>query len=133
MKISYDDTSIDSILKYATQFVDKSLSNILTQDELNKIAIEIDKYNGRRKGHFGDLVEEYLFGIENNSDAAPDFQKVGIELKTTPLKRHNKKKYVAKERLVFSMINYIDIVHEEWDSSSFLKKNKLLIQQLLTN
>lgn len=127
MQYSYDDTSIDSILQYATQFVDKSFSTILTQDELEKITIEIAKYKGRRKGHFGDLVEKYLFGIENNNDAAPDFQKVGVELKTTPLKKHNKKKYVAKERLVFSMINYMNIVNEEWETSSFLKKNKLLL------
>lgn len=123
----YDDTSIDSILKHATQCIDKSLSELLTKVELGTIGTEIDQYGKRRKGHFGDLVEEYIFGIKNNSEAAPDFPKVGVELKTTPLKIHAKKKYVAKERLVFSMINYMDIIHETWESSSFLKKNKLLL------
>jgi len=127
MKKDYDDTSVDSILDYAIQFVDKSILNILDHDELSQITTEICEYGKRRKGHFGDLVEEYLFGIQNNSEAAPDFPKAGIELKTTPLKEHKKNGYAAKERLVFSMINYMDIIKEEWDTSSFLKKNKLLL------
>ncbi|MDM5264571.1 Sau3AI family type II restriction endonuclease [Sulfurovum sp. XTW-4] len=124
---NYDDTSIDSIVQYSSSFIDKSFSDVLSEKELDIISNEINQYKNNRKGHFGDLVEKYLFGIENNSDSAPDFSKVGVELKTTPLKKHPKKVYVAKERLVFSMINYMNIINEEWESSSFLKKNKLLL------
>ena len=127
MEIDYDDSSIDSILKHAQQFVGRNLSDILNDSSLEVIQKEIATYGSRRKGLFGDLVEEHLFGIKNNNDARADFFKVGIELKTTPLKKHVKKKYVAKERLVFSMINYEKIVGETWENSSFLKKNKLLL------
>lgn len=127
MLLKYDNTSKDSIFNYAQNFKDKSLRDVLSKDEIEEIERQIKSYDNKRKGHFGDLVEQYLFGIENNSDAAPDFSYAGIELKTTPLKTHVKNKFVAKERLVFSMINYLDVVSEVWESSSFLKKNKLLL------
>lgn len=127
MTFKYDNTTAESILEYASQYIDKSFTDILKSDDLEQITEALIKYGKRRKGHFGDLVEEYLFGIKNNNDAAPDFPKAGIELKTTPLKVHKTKKYVAKERLVFSMINYMDIVNEEWDTSTFLRKNRLVL------
>jgi len=125
--MNYDQGSVDSIYRYAIQFIGKNLQDILSQDEISSIKEEITRYKKNRKGHFGDLVEEHLFGIKNNSNAFPDFPKANLELKTTPLKSHRTKKFVAKERLVFSMINYMDIVHENWEHSSFLKKNSLLL------
>lgn len=126
-KINYDKTSKDSIYNYAKSFLNKNLTEILDDTSIKKINKEISKYKGKRKGHLGDLVEEYLFDIKNNSDANADFKEVGIELKTTPLKQLKSKKYSPKERLVFSMIDYMSIIDETWESSSFLKKNKLLL------
>lgn len=125
--MNYDITSKDSIVDYAKTFIDRSLLDVLNEDDRKKISEEIAKYNGKRKGHFGDLVEEYLFGIENNSNAEADFKEVGIELKTTPIKQLKSKKFSPKERLVFSMIDYMTIIDEKWESSSFLKKNQLLL------
>lgn len=127
MDIDYNDTSAIAIYYYAKKFIGKRLKDILTIDELDAVKREISKYGNNRKGHFGDLVERYLFGIKNNSDASADFPKAGLELKTTPLRPHSTKGYVAKERLVFSMINYMEIVHEDWENSSFLKKNSILL------
>ena len=63
-----------------------------------------------------------------NSKSAPDFEEVGTELKTTPLKRRKNGGYSAKERLVISMINYMKVVDETWESSSLLKKlHKILL------
>ena len=127
MNINYDNTSIESILNYSQQFLEKSLKDVLKSDEIENINNQILKYKGKRKGLFGDVIEEYLFGIQNNNDKAPDFKDAGVELKTTPLKKHAKKKYSAKERLVFSMIDYMNIINEKWETSSFLDKNKLLL------
>lgn len=99
----------------------------MDEHDVEYLSSEIIKYKGKRKGLFGDIIEEYLFGIKNNNDRAPDFKNAGIELKTTPLKRHSKNKYSAKERLVFSMIDYMNIIYEDWNTSSFLEKNKLLL------
>ncbi len=125
--INYDRTSRSSVVAYAKSFINKSFLDILDDDDIEKISEEIVKYNGKRKGYFGDLVEEYLFGMKNNSDAEADFKEVGIELKTTPIKQLKSKKYSPKERLVFSMIDYMTVIDETWEYSSFLKKNRLLL------
>lgn len=125
--LKYDKTSRESILQYSEQFIDKSLFDVLSSTQIELLNDEISKYNGKRKGYFGDLVEEYLFGIENNSNAEADFKEVGIELKTTPIKQLKSRKYSPKERLVFSMIDYMTVINEDWETSSFLKKNKTLL------
>lgn len=124
---SYDETSAQSILELAEKMIGKKLRDLIEPENLVKLEKELDGYSNRRKGHFGDLVEEYVFNKTMDNLSQADFPLAGVELKTTPLKKHTSKKYVAKERLVFSMINYMTIVNEEWESSSFLKKNKLLL------
>ena len=117
----------EQVIKRANGLIDKSLSMVLNDYDLRVIDETITNYKLRRKGHLGNLVEEHYFGIKPNNDSSPDFKEFGIELKCTPLKKHNKNKYSAKERLVFSMINYNDVISEKWEESSFLKKNKLLL------
>ncbi len=107
--------------------IDKSLRNLVSKNEIDIIEKEIAKQRSNRKGLLGYLVEKYFFDIEPGSDTGPDFKEAEVELKTNPLKKHPKKRYISKERLVFSMINYNDIVHESWANSSFLRKNKNLL------
>lgn len=123
----YNKKSKESIIKYAQSFEHKTIRQLLSSENVEEIEKLIIKYKNRRKGLLGDLVEQYLFGIKNNSDARPDFNDVGIELKTTPLKKNKKNKFSAKERLVFSMIDYMTIINEKWEESSFLKKNSQLL------
>lgn len=123
----YDKSSKESILKYAKSFINKSLKDVLSDNECEIIQKEILKYKGRRKGLFGDLIEKHIFGILNNNNAQADFKDAGVELKTTSLKQLKSKKYSPKERLSLSMIDYMSIVDEIWETSSFLKKNKLLL------
>ena len=124
---SYDETSAQAILEFAEKTIGKKLRDLVEPEDLVELEKELDGYANRRKGHFGDLVEEYVFNKTMDNLSQADFPLAGVELKTTPLKEHPSKKYVAKERLVFSMIDYMTIVNEEWESSSFLKKNKLLL------
>ena len=50
------------------------------------------------------------------------------ELKTTPLRRKKNGELSAKERLVISMINYMSVVDETWETSSVQKKlSKILL------
>lgn len=125
--LNYNNNNQNSIIEYAKTFLNKNLIDILDPSSIENIKKEIIKYNGKRKGHFGDLIENYLFGIENNNNAEADFKNVGIELKTTPIKQLKSKKYSPKERLVFSMIDYKAVINETWETSSFLKKNRLLL------
>jgi DNA mismatch repair endonuclease MutH len=122
-------TTKESVLKEAQKIRGRSLRDVMLNDgiEIGKIEKKVVEYKNKRKGFLGELVEEYVFGLDVNNRAEADFKIAGIELKTNPLKKHAKKKYVSKERLVFSMINYDEIIKEKWKTSSFLKKNKVLL------
>lgn len=117
----------DEVLDAAQNISHKSLRSLIPASELPRIEAELERYQNNRKGYLGDLVEQYVFGLKNNGRSEADFNIAGIELKTTPLKKSPKKGFVSKERLVFSLINYEKIVEESWETSSFMKKNKLLL------
>lgn len=110
----YDRQEIEVISKSA---IGKSLNDILN-DEV--ITIE-DKENN--KGGLGQLIEKYLFGMDNNSDSEPDFMPAGIELKVTPYKKINGNKLSAKERLVLNVIDFETEYKNEFKSSHFWYKN----------
>lgn len=82
----------------------------------------------KNKGSFGNAVETHYFMLDLNSDFAPDFKEAGLELKTTPLKRGKGGSLVAKERLVLGMIDYMQVVHEEFETSHLMEKaNDILL------
>lgn len=111
---SYDASSLASIFKYAKQLEGSTLRESCDIPELDNPT--------RRKGSFGNAVEQYYFRYRINSDAEPDFGDVDTELKTTPLRCKKNGTYSAKERLVISMINYMSVVDESWETSSLQKK-----------
>jgi DNA mismatch repair protein MutH len=117
----------NQLYKKAQEILNKNIRQFIPPEEIAEIEEKIEKYAGSRKWFLWDLIEVYLFGIPNNGRAEADFQEAGVELKTTPIKKHNKHGYSAKERLVFSMIDYMHISGETWEKSSFLRKNKVLL------
>ncbi len=119
----------EAVLKEAEKILERSLRDVMIDDGINITEIEqkILQYGRRRKGLLGELIENFVFGLDTNNQAEADFMPVGIELKTNPIKKHQTKTFVSKERLVFSMINYDEIINETWETSSFLKKNKILL------
>lgn len=92
---------------------------------------EIDIYdrleNKKAKGGLGQVIEESFFGYTVNSNAQPDFEHLGVELKVTPFKRNKNGSLSAKERLVLNIINYMEEVHTYFYTSSFWKKNEKLL------
>jgi DNA mismatch repair protein MutH len=116
--MQYNSADIKSIISYAKKLEGKTLRN-LCGDVLE------NSYSG--KGKFGQLLEKFYFNYEPNSVADADFPEVGVELKSTPLKKIKGDKLVAKERLVLSIINYFEIVSQDFDTSSFIKKNSHLL------
>ncbi len=115
----YDSSDKNSILSFAQKLLNHCLLECI-----EKTAVE-DLYKG--KGSFGQILEKHYFGYDLNSDSEPDFTEVGLELKTAPLKTLKSKEYRSKERLVLNIINYIDIVNETFETSSFLKKNAQIL------
>ena len=111
--LGYDVMDIDSITVYAQRLVGHTLNEMTDAGQIADPK--------RRRGSFGNAVEKYYFKYPINSDPGPDFAGVGVELKTTPLKR-GRRGLVAKERLVITMIDYMSVVHETFETSHLLEK-----------
>jgi DNA mismatch repair protein MutH len=82
-------------------------------------------YSG--KGNFGQVLEKFYFGYEPNSLAEADFAKIGMELKSSPLKQLKNNEYRSKERLVLNIINYFNVVNQDFENSDFVKKNACIL------
>lgn len=118
----------EEICVQAQNMLGKSLRTFLGEEgNIAELEEKVAHYKDQKKGLLGEFVEEFVFGLKTNNKSEPDFAVAGVELKTNPLKKHPKKTYISKERLVFSMINYDEIVRETWEGSSFLKKNRVLL------
>lgn len=119
----YDDTSPDSILRYARRLLGKSIHCLYPNAEPPC----------RGKGVLGQCVEVYHFGYGVNCRSEADFEKAGVELKCTPLKTIRDGSMVSKERLVLNIIDYIDEFDKDFNSSSFTHKNALLLLMFYLN
>lgn len=119
MTLPYDPNLKSSIVEYAKKLKGHSLKNICDKEIINH------GYSG--KGNFGQLLEKFYFLYEPNSDAESDFPIAKIELKSSPLKILRSKEYRSKERLVLSIINYPEIINQEFNNSSFWKKNSSML------
>ena len=123
MSSAYDRFDKDSILTYAKKVVDKSIRQAVGISESSTIYNESN--DKQMKGRFGLMLEFLYFGIEPNNRPEPDFPEAGLELKATPLKIIKGDKYVSKERIVLSMIDYEKLPSQEFESSDFWRKNNL--------
>lgn len=111
--------------KQEIEIISKSAIGKSIEDIMNEEVVKIDN-SGVNKGGLGQLVEQYLFGIQNNSESEPDFMPAGIELKVTPYKRIKGGKLSAKERLVLNIINYKDEWKNDFKDSHFWFKNNTI-------
>lgn len=117
----------EEVLEQSKIILGKSLRQIAPFEEIENLERKIYEYKNKRKGYLGELIEWYVFGKKPDGLNQADFNIAGVELKATPIKKHKTNTYASKERLVFSMIDYDEVVKEEWKSSSFLKKNKIIL------
>jgi DNA mismatch repair protein MutH len=115
MELPYNPRSKKSIIEFAKKLKGHSLITICNNDTLG--------HSFRGKGSFGQILERHYFLYEPNSHSEPDFPLAGIELKSSPLKKTKKLGYKAKERLVLNTINYFDIINQQFETSSFFRKN----------
>ena len=120
--LPYDDSSWESILKYARILLGHSLKELYPHSDF--------KISG--KGGLGTAVEDLHFKLyqdeeENRNKPEPDFKKAGLELKTTSLKILSDKSIASKDRLVLNTINYESEGDSDFITSSFWKKNKFLL------
>ncbi|EFN94124.1 putative type II restriction endonuclease [Mobiluncus mulieris FB024-16] len=117
--LPYDPYDRLSILDYAEGLLGKTL-----RDFLPDIVLENPH---KRKGSFGNHLEQGYFHIPANSRREADFAYASLELKSTPLKQLQNGELRAKERLVLGMINFFELVDEQWESSTLLEKTALML------
>ena len=115
----YDVNSADSIIGFAKLLKDQTLREAC--------GVDIEKHGYKGKGNFGQILEKFYFGYKPNSNAEPDFKEAGIELKSSPLKTLKNGAYRSKERLVLNIINYLEVHKEDFETSTFWKKNAHLL------
>lgn len=116
-KLPYDKTSASSIFDYSKGLLEKTLREFVWEGYEPK----------RGKGSLGQMVENIYFFLETNSNPSSDFSEAGMELKCTPLKKSKQDKYLIKERLVCNMINYCEVVKEDFEHSHFYLKCQLML------
>jgi DNA mismatch repair protein MutH len=115
--LPYDKNSKESILEHARKMLGKTLWQVYGNARLVQSG----------KGGLGNAVEKYHFQYEPNSKSEPDFKEAGVELKCTPLKTASDGSMLSKERLVLNMIDYVEEATKTFYTSSFWKKNELLL------
>jgi len=119
MKLPYNPSDKNSVIEYAKKLKDKSLRQVCDANILEH------SYSG--KGNFGQVLEKFYFGYEPNSIAEADFAQIGMELKSSPLKQLKNNEYRSKERLVLNIINYLNVVNQNFETSDFYKKNASIL------
>ena len=119
MKLPYNPSDKNSVIEYAKNLKGKSLRQICDPKILEH------SYSG--KGNFGQVLEKFYFGYEPNSTAEADFAQIGMELKSSPLKQLKNNEYRSKERLVLNIINYLNVVNQNFENSDFIKKNASIL------
>ena len=110
--LPYDRTSAKSIFEYSKGLLGNTLRDFVWEGYVPK----------KGKGALGQMVENIYFFLETNSNPASDFSEAGMELKCTPLKQGKGSDYLIKERLSCNMINYCEVIEEDFDHSHFFLK-----------
>lgn len=115
--------SIDDLMDYSQNIIGKSLNDIIKE---NNKEYDSSSTMKKAKGILGNLVETEFYHYPNNNVSKADFEKLGIELKTTGIIK-NSKGIRAKERLVLNMIDFDKIVNEEFETSHLMEKNNFIL------
>ena len=119
MKLPYNPKDKKSVIDYAKLLKGKTLRQIC-----DPIILE---HNYIGKGNFGQILEKFYFGYDPNSKSEADFAQIGMELKSSPLKQLKNDEFRSKERLVLNIINYVNVVNQNFENSDFFKKNASIL------
>lgn len=116
-QLPYDITSAASIFEFSKDLLGRTLREFAKPD-----------YKPRKgKGSLGQMTEELYFKLRTNNNPEADFSLAGLELKCTPLKKSKQGEFLIKERLICNMINYCDVIKEDFETSHFYLKCQLML------
>ena len=120
-KPKYDPESRESLFNFAKKLEGKTLREACHPDMLTS------KNKKKGKGDWGVNLEKYYFGYNQNSSHEPDFEKLGIEIKSSGIinskiatskgvkKNKNLHRWVGKERISIAALNFDDIINKSFE------------------
>ncbi len=115
--LPYDKADAVSIFEYSKGLLDRTLRDFVAEEYVPKMG----------KGGLGQMVENIYFFLETNNNPDADFASARMELKCTPLKKGKDSQHLIKERLVCNMINYCEVVEQDFEHSHFYLKCQLML------
>lgn len=125
---NYDENDIESIFRYALKIKGKTFLTILEEAGLTAHEIEWIQTKETDKGLPGKIVEASYFGYELNSRQEADFEKVGVELKTTAADYdESSMRFKAGETVSVTQIDFRKPVEWDFYNSHLFNKLKMLI------
>lgn len=126
----------ESIYEYAKELKGKTFKDVCNEDKyfLTEVVREVtaEDYkvsyeNKSRKGGLGEIIEERYFHYKADNISKADFPEAEVELKVTPYKINKNGSVSAKERLIISMINYMNIIDMNFYNSNAWEKLKNIL------
>lgn len=136
----YNDESTESVLEYTEKLIGVPFIEVLNeyQETLYKTYSDFQRkvisdfkdkeISLKSKGQYGNYIEKYFYGYQPNSDSDADFEKIGVELKVTPFKVNKNGTISAKERLVLTILNYMEENLDDFFQTHLWKKcSKILL------
>lgn len=124
----YDETDINSIYQYALGIEGKTLLQILYEANLSDEDIAWVHSKETDKGLPGKIIEASYFGYELNSRQEADFEKVGVELKTTPADIDKKtQRFKSGETISVTQIDFNHPVEFDFYKSHVYQKLRMLL------
>ena len=95
----------------------ESLAGMTVSQIAKQVNLTVPENQNRHKGWIGSLAELYLGATASNL-SEPDFQLIGVELKTIPMTKH----HVPKESTYICTVNLTETSNINWQTSVVRKK-----------
>lgn len=116
----YDPTDSDSVLEHARRLAEKRLG-----DAMSPAQIDSWESTAANKGDMGHAVEHY-FGIQRNSESAPDLVEAGIEIKVVPVHFY-RGLMTVKERCYLSQVKWDEVMAQGFSGSGAEVKTRKVL------
>ena len=136
----YDDSDLQSVVDYSQTLLNKKFEQVIEKYQSTPYKTYADfqsktvsdfkdkEISLKSKGQYGNYIEKYFYGYQPNNDSVADFEKIGVELKVTPFKVNKNGTISAKERLVLTILNYMEENLDDFYSTHLWQKcSKILL------
>ncbi len=105
-------TSENELLERTTRLAGKTIAQVAQQ-----LGVRVPENQNHHKGWVGNLAETCL-GATAKNQSEPDFQFIGVELKTVPMTRPG----IPKESTYICTLNLTETTGISWEKSTVYKK-----------